>query len=581
MTRTSALVIVISAVALASTAAGKTIGYWCFEGPPGESADGKKVVSEVFPAAMNGTGQKSKGTEAKLEYQADVPAPFTYDPVARRFRPDKTALRFAAFEEKTDTGNLFDYADTVTVPDSPLSRPAAFTLEGFIKTAGDNRKWMPIVGKERSWGPVWGLDTEDWHPGGLLKMRMKLQVKGSNIIQYRTKDSPDLKKEGWHHFAYTYDPKTGEMKLYWDYRLAASHTIEAADKRELNYDKPQPDKLYPLLIGGSEDNKKGWNGWLDELRLSDQVLAPEDFLRPAAKAAFPVAAFDPDALAPSKFGAGGEAKPAAAATAGATTKPAEEGQPVGWWRFEAKSGTFADGETVASEMNPKEMSGKGVRSTGGQGELFYIAQVPGPEVYDPITKRLYRNTTSMKFASYATKGEDGKEQSHSDYVVVPDGALSRPQSLTLEGFLKCEKVPPKWTPVIGKRREFAFVWGLDTEVLEPGYRMKLRIQLTTSGKLQQFRGDASPTLKADDEWHHFALTYDSTAGEAKLYWDHKLAVTYTVPEGRKKALGYSKGEKYTLVIGGQPDKRGWDGWIDEVRLTSGVLSPEQFLRLKQ
>jgi hypothetical protein len=555
------LLLAVAVLAGAVAARAGTLGYWRFEGKAGEDADGKKVVSAANARAMTGEGHKSKGSKAQLAYSDDVPDKVIYDPVARRYADNATSMRFASFQEKTDVGNVFSYNDYVEVPDSPQSRPAAFTIEGFIKTAGENRKWTTIVAKTRSWGPVWGLDTEELHPGALLKLRMKLQVKGRKIVQYRTAKSPDLKEKGWHHFAYTYDPRSGEMKLYWDYKLAETFTIDDATKRELHYDPPKRDKLYPMFIGGLPGKKGGWNGWLDELRYSDAPLEPEQFLRAVPKR-LPTAP---------KFEA---VAPGAAPAAGKAVGP---GKVVGYWRFEAAKGSFADKKKVASEVNEDTMTGTGVRSAGGQGELFYIDEVPGKYVHDPLSGLNRQNTTSLKFASYAVEGDDGKAKPYCDYVNVPDSAAARPEAFTLEGFLKRDGKVPKWSGVIGKRAAFAFVWGLDTEDWHPGGLMKLRILLTTANKrLRQFRNADSPTIK-DDGWHHFALTYDPKAGEAKLYWDHKLAVTYAIEEEKHRPLAYPKGE-HAMVIGGRPGKRGWDGWMDEIRLTSGVLPPEKFLR---
>jgi len=278
--RKAMLVVLVTAAVV--PAAGGPVGWWRFEGKPGESADGEKVLSTVNPDAMTGEGHKSQSENAKLEYSADVPGQYVWDPIARRYRENAASMRFAAFQAKTEAGNLFSYCDYVEVPDSPLSRPSGFTLEGFIKPHEDgNLKWCDIVGKTRSWNMVWGVDTEDYHPGGRLKMRFKLQVKGRKIIQHRDADSPNLKDRNWHHFALTYSPATGEIKLYWDYKLADEFTTEDPKQRQLLYDPMKPGKTYPLLIGGRKD--KGWNGWLDEIRLSDAPLPPEKFLRATAE----------------------------------------------------------------------------------------------------------------------------------------------------------------------------------------------------------------------------------------------------------------------------------------------------------
>jgi hypothetical protein len=552
-------------------AAGGPIGWWRFEGKVGESADGKKVLSTINPNVMTGEGHKSKSDNARLEYSDDVPGKFVWDPVTRRYRANATSMRFASFQEKTEVGNLFSYCDYVDVPDSPLTRPAGFTIEGFIKPhESGNRKWCDIVGKARNWNMVWGVDTEDYHPGGLLKMRFKVQVKGREILQHRDADSPNLKDPNWHHFALTYSPATGEVKLYWDYQLADEFTIEDPKQRQLAYEPPRPGETYPLLIGGRKD--KGWNGWLDEIRLSDQPLAPEKFLRATAEQT-PGGPKEEPAADDTPKATDKEAAPDATTQPAAALDAGVEGQVAAWWRFESREGNFADTQPVRSEYNADATTGVGVRSDGGQGELFYSGDVAGEWIHDPITCKAYANSASLKFASYTA---DGK--AYSDYVEVPDSDDLRPESLTVEGFLKREDVPANRAQILNRTRSWGPVWGFDMEELHPGARKKMRVRLQVKGrKIIQFRNAESPDLK-EEGWHHFAVTYDHKTGEIKVYWDHELAVTYTIEEQDKRELFYEKGEGHKLFIGGLPGKPGWDGWIDEVRVTPAALPPEKFLK---
>jgi len=81
----------------------------------------------------------------------------------------------------------------------------------------------------------------------------------------------------------------------------------------------------------------------------------------------------------------------------------------------------------------------------------------------------------------------------------------------------------------------------------------------------------------DDEWHHVAITYDSTVPKRKLYLDGREV-------GRDEPTdGPLNVHIDTFVIGGRLNasfnERGWDGRIDDVRLYDDVLTHEEVVYL--
>jgi len=76
----------------------------------------------------------------------------------------------------------------------------------------------------------------------------------------------------------------------------------------------------------------------------------------------------------------------------------------------------------------------------------------------------------------------------------------------------------------------------------------------------------------DGKWHHVVFTYDSDVNERIVYIDGRVAGT---DEPNGPLLYHENG----FVIGGRIDPnfndRGWDGWIDEVRLYDDVLTHEE------
>jgi hypothetical protein len=261
------------------------------------------------------------------EYVADVPGPFILDPVAGAAVENRSALKF---ETGRDAQGQW-YRDLVEVPSSETAHVQSFTIEGFLKAGKEAPpRWASILACASLGNEFlmpWGLDVEFWDPGAQRKLRVKLRPAGHQFIQSRDAASPTVTDPGWHHFAYTYDAASGEAKLHWDYKLAHSAKVSDPAKHPLQYGKG-----YAIQIGGVRGGNAGWNGYLDEIRYSKGVLEPGAFLRVADK-------------------------PAQASRESAST--------LAYWRLEGKPGDRAAGG-VASEANPKEMSGRG-RRVGGTG----------------------------------------------------------------------------------------------------------------------------------------------------------------------------------------------------------------------
>lgn len=71
----------------------------------------------------------------------------------------------------------------------------------------------------------------------------------------------------------------------------------------------------------------------------------------------------------------------------------------------------------------------------------------------------------------------------------------------------------------------------------------------------------------DGNWHHLAATYDAATTNVVVYVD------YVRKTSRK--LKYPMAKTSTLDFGGQK----FDGWIDEVRISRGVIDPAEFITL--
>ncbi len=241
-------------------------------------------------------------------------------------------------------------------------------------------------------------------------------------------------------------------------------------------------------------------------------------------------------------------------------------QPIGFWRSEeGKPGEPA--AAVASSVNAPALAGKAGVFEKGAAPAF-DGDVPSKMLWDGAAGMpvLPTNTASLRF----TCGEvSGPGSPVGGEVVVPGKEpLTRPESFTLEAFVKVARLTPRHALIASKRRngQTGASWSFS---VTPAGTLGVRFdtQAGTQNGGEGFNQCIGTTGALNDgQWHHVALTYDASTQAAALYVDH-------VKRGggvTKGPLVYDAGD---LVFG-----RGLDGWLDEVRLTGEALHPEQFLR---
>ena len=101
---------------------------------------------------------------------------------------------------------------------------------------------------------------------------IRLRADTDTMDQHADTSGHSLNDGNWHHIAVTYDEASSpQLKLYVDYELAASLIPNTPDNK-LYYDPG-----YPLQIGSYTGD--GLEGWIDEVRFTDEVLSTSEFLR--------------------------------------------------------------------------------------------------------------------------------------------------------------------------------------------------------------------------------------------------------------------------------------------------------------
>lgn len=231
-----------------------------------------------------------------------------------------------------------------------------------------------------------------------------------------------------------------------------------------------------------------------------------------------------------------------------------------FWRFEEGQAGEAAGAVAPA--------GKAGVFDKGAAPVF-ADEVPYKELWDGTggEPAVSENRASLRFrVPEEVKG--GGSPVGGEVTVSGKEALTRPESFTLEAFVRVARQTERHALVVSKRRggQTGASWSLS---IAPGGTLMVRLDTQPGAAgggpgFNQIIG--STTLVNDGAWHHVALTYDAATRAVGLYVDYMLSgkgVTHN-------QLVYDESD---LVIG-----RGLDGWLDEVRLTAAALHPEQFLR---
>jgi hypothetical protein len=267
---------------------------------------------------------------------------------------------------------------------------------------------------------------------------------------------------------------------------------------------------------------------------------------------------------------------------------------IGYWQFDDQApGTTAD-TLVDSSGNNLTGTGMGQGTSGSP--PVHSSVVPDIAIRDGINGPYVNpnNTSSLRFTNTG-----GINNNNGSFVRVTDpggvNSILKPQNFTVEGFLLFADAAEyvNWPLLVGKSRADAggTSWTVDTH---NNQRLRVRAdhqEIGTGGGgvpgFNQGIGPAGPLL-SDGQWHHFAVTFEAgdpdqeTPGRFTLFVDYQQVHTGTLggsnntPDGVLSSfLVYDDGP---LHIGSLSGGRAFDGWLDEIRLSGEVLTPDQFLR---
>ena len=251
-------------VLLTATAFGEPAAFWLFDdGKPGETAAAlaSEINAEVLKAEA---GVYGKGTPPVFD--SDTPATEIWDGGTFQIADPDNATSLQFINEGGPAGGSPVGGDVTASGADPKLWPADLTVEAFVKM----RRQMPhhaLIASKRRHGQTdatWSLSID---PAGRVRARFDTQLddspKGSKGFNQSIGSSASLTDGEWHHVALTFDQATHSAAIYVDYERCGGGVTTGP----LVYDES-------ILVFG-----RGLDGWLDEVRITAEVLHPEQFLR--------------------------------------------------------------------------------------------------------------------------------------------------------------------------------------------------------------------------------------------------------------------------------------------------------------
>ena len=550
-----------------------TVAWWHFdEKAPGEAYDTESATAtmsstKVIDSCGNASNgdllvvagtSTSAGWKAKPEVRPKPVLPFVgkkiYDPVNGTTTDNLSALRTTWMDNGTT--NAY-YGGAVRIPgtnpaNTDRTQPTdAITVECFICTTNTTvpSTFMPIFGKRRGSGQTsetWALYVKT---NGRLALR--ITTAGSSVILGHSEPygTHTVNNGLWHHVALTYDKATGTAKVYVDYEIDQTHQLTAGNS--LTYDTSATTPNYHALwIGGyaySTNSNRIFDGAIDELRISDAALEPEQFLRLVPDSP---ASDDEDVVLHLSFD-------------------------------DIPNGSLAENTVIGGKIGGLQGIYDGAANrtyVGSTHASFDTAEKAGDAVAEGIfSDSSVTDAASLRFVStdsgakgYFVKVPYLTNEFYSDDPSLPVTNFN----YTVECFAKAANDNDQVRRTIlkiGAGASFIPAHFITGDA-NSSHRVEFCCALNAGHDWKSLGKSPDDAPFDDGQWHHLALVSDATNKLVRIYYDYQLLATESnaylpAPPG------------FSVFVGAKERGEGqyFDGWIDDVRVTKRTLTPEEFL----
>lgn len=509
-----------------------TIAFYTFkegEGKAGESVGTAKIYNDIDMDRHIGT--PSIKTDGKLVYDEDAPGKYVF----AGFGPDLTScttnpmsLHFSSLS--TLSANVV-FAAVGTV----LSSNRQTTVEFFWKLDDDRQaNYQSCFSCNDGCGP-----TKIYLPfaGKSGSNAKEVRVYDGNDVSALVKEYAELPEDGlWHHLALVYD--NGSYRLYNDYQLTASKD---------GYAKNPLGSLASFNLGDGY-----YKGKVSCLRVSTNALQVAQMLHVSSlPGCLPSAAF--------RWRLEGGADGSEMRTV-VNSVPSYAALNPGQFHIPARS-VVANGTGVATSgaVHVPVQSPRKCRQT--------VIDAPGEQAVNLGSAYLEANrVTGRGFAAGAalhaaqSQNQSGsmtmeaflRFNAHSYREHVDDGVEDVPHRTALMSHMRA-----------GGKSSWNFFVNWDKGI------PVLTLVASCADGTAKTASAAFPDFVFG--WHHYAVAYDREALRMTAFCDKNpvLSIDLSADLDFSDVLYYSIGES--------GNEQPFEGWVDEVRLSSGALEPDRFL----
>jgi hypothetical protein len=412
----------------------------------------------------------------------------------------------------------------------------SLTVELFIKAdyvnSANHWKNLIVMGGDGNLD-AWGLRVNN---NGTLHFRHKNAGVDNEALSLTGVNALDGE---WHHVAFTFDGDTKKVTLYFDYTKNSSATCK--------YGLEYVEDLRYLEIGSFNKADYGrWRGWVDEVRISNKVLSPSEFLQVEKSAQVSVCEelSEPDTVVYMPF----------------DTEMTKDKLFLSF--INAAGGTTVYPATLAVDSNgayPQLMTDN----------LPHDHLHSGVLATDFCANSGYWNFVTNALGKSAMIDVD-------DVRALEDGTLIHDftsHSCTIEMFVRPET---SYAHNIYLACQHAaggagsLMWQLT---------QNRHVKLEALGVGETARRTINSSYLTGGKWHHIALVFDREAKTAEIFIDYEAA-------GRLddfllvSSVDDSRYSRYLQLFGGYGHSHNMQmqGGVDDVRLTRRALKSYEFLR---
>ena len=413
---------------------------------------------------------------------------------------------------------------TQPVPATADFTKSSFTVECFYKyTRADGilPQYEPLIRRRGGDNVQFNLGFS----GGDGNLAASIQV-GNNETLAMT--DPDRTADGkWHHGALVVDRENGRLVLFRDYQVHGWMAIPAG--------KDVVASAFPIYLLGA-DNGRSCNATIDNARVTMRALVPDEFV-----------------------------------TLNGGFTPSET---LAWVSFEGEGSAFAKATNSPFALDEPILAAS---ATGGA-EPVSSSEVKRPKIFDNAGNLLRKTNVASAYF----------DNSWLKYVANP--TLTREEAMTVEYLVKADGVQPEYSPIIRCGRDMI-------QTLSPAWSMafgqkdatgksngKLRVRCVMRKVNGELDNDSvnmdTPFVIGDGKWHHVAFAFEKLADfQTKVsVWVDYCKDPWTRTADAAMDWGDSMGAIY--VGRGANATPAFKGWIDEIRVSRGVLDSSKFLRAR-